>query len=162
MSTLKPVLYAEDDENDLFFMTRAFEKLAITHPLRTVGDGKEAVAYLSGTKPFENREQNPLPCLMLMDLSMPGKNGLDVLKWMKNEPTLAAIPVVVLTSSNQQSDIHRANILGASGFVVKPGDPQDLLAIVSRIKDYWLSDKRPDGTFTDFAAAANIFLPKAI
>jgi DNA-binding NarL/FixJ family response regulator len=70
--------------------------------------------------------------------------------------------VIVLTSSNQQSDIHRANLLGASGFVVKPGDPQELLAIVSRIKDYWLSDRQPEGTFTDFAAAANIFLPKPI
>src|SRR5436853_7461348 len=99
METLKPVLYAEDDENDLFFMARAFEKLNIAHPLRTVDDGKLAVAYLAGTKPFENRKENPLPCLLLLDLSMPGKSGLEVLKWLKSEPPLAELPVIVLTSS---------------------------------------------------------------
>jgi CheY-like chemotaxis protein len=162
MSNLKPVLYAEDDENDVFFMERAFEKLKIPNPLRTVTDGKLAVAYLAGTKPYEDRTEHPLPGLLLLDLSMPGKHGLEVLTWLKGEPHLSSLPVVVMTSSNQESDIHRAYLLGANGFLIKPGDPDELLRIVKGLADYWLGDKRPDGSFVDFAAVGNILPPRAV
>jgi CheY-like chemotaxis protein len=156
MTHLKPVLYAEDDENDVFLMQRAFGKLQIRNPLRIVVDGKLAVAYLAGTTPYENRVEHPLPCLLLMDLSMPGKHGLEVLKWLKNEPPLAKLPVVVLTSSNQESDIHRAYLLGADGFIIKPGDPAALMRIVQALQEYWLADERPMGRFIDFAGARNV------
>ncbi len=159
MSNLKSVLYAEDDENDVFLMERAFSKLNISNPLRVVSDGKLAVAYLAGQPPYEGRE---LPALLMMDLSMPGKHGLEVLKWIKEEPSLASLPVIVFTSSNQESDIHRAYLLGANGFVIKPGDPAKLLAIVKTIQQYWLSDTRPDGNFIDFAEAADVPLAKPI
>jgi CheY-like chemotaxis protein len=151
---LKPVLYAEDDENDVFFMQRAFQKLQIPNVLLTVPDGRLAIAYLAGTKPYENREEHPLPCLLMLDLSMPGKRGLEVLKWMKGEPSLSSLPVVVMTSSNQESDIHQSYLLGANGFLIKPGDPESLLRIVKTVADYWLGEKRPEGSFVDFASAA--------
>jgi len=157
---LKPVLYADDDENDLFLMARAFNKIGITHPLQTVSDGKAAVAYLSGTPPYANREAYPLPCLLLLDLSLPGRHGLEVLTWLKNDPSHATMPVVVMTSSNQESDISRAYSLGADGFIIKPGDPDELLRIVKSLQQYWLSDKRPPGTFVEFAASRNIPRPK--
>jgi CheY-like chemotaxis protein len=156
MNSSKVILYAEDDENDVFFMERAFEKLAIPNPLRIVTDGKQAVDYLDGQAPFAKREENPLPLLMLMDLSMPGRHGLEVLQWIKTQPVLLTLPVIVLSSSNQQSDIHRAYLLGANGYLIKPGDPDDLIRIVKSIQQYWLADVRPAGAFVDFAAAGNI------
>jgi len=94
-------------------------------------DGKSAVAYLSKAGPYQGRED---PCLILLDLSMPGTPGLDILKWLRNEPALAHLPVVVLTSSNQERDIHRAYLLGADGYIIKPGNPQELLRIVKALR----------------------------
>jgi CheY-like chemotaxis protein len=153
MSNLKPILYTEDDENDAFLMERAFEIVGIHNPLRIVTDGKQAVAYLSGQSPFSNREENPLPMLMLLDLAMPGRHGLDVLQWIKSQPELSTLPVVVLTSSNQQNDIHRASLLGANGFLIKPGDPDELIRIVKSIQEYWLTEVRPAEAFVEFMAA---------
>jgi CheY-like chemotaxis protein len=152
MTNLKPVLYADDDENDVFLMERAFEKLNVPNPLRTVADGKQAVAYLDGEPPYTDRVANPLPCLVFLDLSMPGKNGLDVLQWIRSQPKLTGLPVIALTSSNQESDIHRAYLLGANGFLVKPGDPDDLIRIVKGVQQYWLSENRAPNAFVDMAA----------
>ncbi len=68
------------------------------------------------------------------------------------------LPVIVFTSSNQESDIHRAFLLRANGFITKPGDSNKLLLIVKTIQDYWLSENQPDGTFIDFAAKSNILV----
>jgi CheY-like chemotaxis protein len=149
MNTAKPVLYAEDDENDMFFMERAFEKLSVENPLRIVSDGKQAIAYLSGTEPFSNRTENPIPCLVLLDLSMPGKGGLDVLQWVRTQPALSTIPVVVLTSSNQESDVHRAGLLGANGYMIKPGEPDELINMVKEIHRYWLVEIHPPTIFQE-------------
>jgi CheY-like chemotaxis protein len=145
--------HAEDDENDMFFMERAFEKLNVEHPLRIVADGRQAIAYLSGTEPFSDRSENPTPCLVLLDLSMPGKGGLDVLQWVRTQPSLSAIPVVVLTSSAQESDVHRAGLLGANGYMIKPGEPDELLNIVKEIHQYWLVEKNPPTTFVEVGRA---------
>ncbi len=133
-------------------MERAFEKLQMENPLRTVPDGKQAVAYLAGEEPYANRAENPLPALVLLDLSMPGKHGLDVLQWIRSQPKLTGLPVIALTSSNQESDIHRAYLLGANGFLIKPGDPDDLIRIVKGMHRHWLSDNAPPGPFVDLAA----------
>jgi CheY-like chemotaxis protein len=156
MSSLKPILYAEDDENDAFLMDRVFQKLKVPNRLQVVADGKLAIAYLAGSAPYQSRETYPLPVLLLLDLSLPGRHGLEVLKWIKGEPALTTLPVVVLSSSNQQSDVHRAFLLGAQGFIVKPGDPDELSRIVQVIQAYWLGEIRPTQPFVDFAAAARI------
>jgi CheY-like chemotaxis protein len=156
MKSLKPVLYAEDDENDVFLMERAFDLLGISNPLRVAPDGKHAIAYLAGREPFTDREQSPLPCLMLLDLSLPGRHGLDVLQWIKNQPSLSSLPVVVLSSSSQESDIHRAYLLQADGYLVKPGDPDALIQMVRRLSEYWLAETRPAGPFVDFSGAGNV------
>lgn len=159
MTKLKKVLYAEDDENDGFFMERAFAALGIKHLLEIVPDGKAVMAFLSGAPPYADREK---PTLVLMDLSMPGRHGLDVLKWMKNQPSLADLPVIIFTSSNQESDISRAYQLGADGYIVKPGRPNELLAVMKMVHDYWLAEPRPNGTFVDFASAVNVPPPKPV
>ncbi|MBA4150244.1 MAG: response regulator [Verrucomicrobia bacterium] len=135
---IKPILYVEDDENDAFLMNRAFEKLKLAHPLRILPDGKLAIAYLSGNPPYVSRDENPLPCLMFLDLSMPGRTGFDVLQWLQNQPALSTFPVIVLTSSNQQSDVQNAKLLGAKGYLVKPGEPSELLRMVKSTVEHWL------------------------
>ncbi len=142
---MKQVLYAEDNQSDALLMARAFKKLQLLHPLRVVPDGEQAIAYLAGAGAFANRDENPLPSLILLDLSMPGKTGLEVLQWIRTQPLLADLPVIVLTSSNQQSDFRRARVLGASGYLIKPGDPEDLLLIVKTLEQFWLSGTRPTG-----------------
>jgi CheY-like chemotaxis protein len=153
---VKPVLYAEDDSNDTFLMERSFRKLHIPNPLRIVDDGNRAIAYLSGTPPFTDRQVNPLPCLILLDLKMPIRGGLDVLKWIKSEPSLRTIPVIVFSSSNQESDIKNAHLLGANGFFIKPGDPDVLMNIVKCIQAYGLLEGRPGAGFIDFAITQKI------
>jgi CheY-like chemotaxis protein len=135
-----PILYAEDDENDAFLMERAFQKSKLPNPLRLVRDGREAIAYLSGAPPYSVREEHPLPCLMFLDLSMPRKSGLQVLEWIQQQPSLSYLPVIVFTSSSQLTDIDRARELGAKGFLVKPGDPDELLRIVRAVHQYWIQN----------------------
>jgi len=152
MTTAKPVLYAEDDENDVFLMERAFKQAGIVNPLHIATDGKLAIDYLSGSGLYANREQYPIPCLALLDLKMPGKSGFDVLKWLRTQPAISTLPVIVLTSSNQDSDIHRAYLIGANGYLIKPGRPDELAVMVKGIKDYWLTQNRVPATFVNLAS----------
>jgi CheY-like chemotaxis protein len=138
----KPILYAEDDENDTFFVTRAMQQAAMANPLVSVPDGGRAMDYLSGKGPYLDRVQHPLPCLALLDLNMPGKSGLDVLKWIRANADLKTLPVLILTSSALEADVQQAYLHGANGYLVKPGGPVDLLTMVRAIKDFWFEQNR--------------------
>jgi len=151
MTNDKPILYAEDDEDDVFLMKRAFKKAGVVNPLQIVTDGNLAIKYLSGLGRYANREAHPLPCLILLDLKMPGKSGFEVLKWLRMQPSLSTLPVIVITSSNHESDIHRAYLIGANGFLIKPGKPDELLAKVQCIKDYWLTHNRMPPAYPAFS-----------
>jgi len=131
------VLYAEDDDNDAFLMKRAFRLAAIPNPLRIAGDGQQAIEYFTGTGQYSNGVEHPRPCLVLLDLKMPLKSGLDVLKWIRADAA-AMIPVLMLSSSNQSSDIAQAYVAGANAFLIKPGNPAELLTMVRGIKRFWL------------------------
>ncbi len=132
------ILYAEDDENDVFLMERAFRQAGMESPPKVVTDGQSVVDYLSGTNGYADREKFPLPSLLLLDLKLPMKSGLEVLKWIRSTPSCCTLPVIMLTSSNQNSDIHRAYILGANSYFIKPGKPAELVAMVNTIKEFWL------------------------
>ena len=134
-----PILYAEDDENDAFLIQRAFRQVEIINPLVIVSDGSAAIDYLSGKGNYTQREEHPLPCLVLLDLKMPGKSGLDVLEWKQNQPSLATLPTLMLTSSSQERDIRQAYLLGASGYLLKPNTPDGMASLAQAIKDFWLS-----------------------
>ena len=135
MNPPAPILYADDDENDAFLMQRAFRQAALPNPLINVADGHFAIEYLLGAK---SGSSSPLPALVLLDLKMPRKSGFDVLGWMRAEVTTAQIPALVISSSNQETDIYRAYAMGANCYLIKPGKPSDLLAIVVGIKKFWL------------------------
>jgi CheY-like chemotaxis protein len=132
------ILLAEDDPNDVLLIQRAFQRTHLANPVQVVRDGEEALAYLSGQGAFADRERHPLPVLMLMDLKMPRKTGLEVLAWLRQQPGLKRLPVIVLTSSNQSPDINRAYELGANSYLVKPAGFDSLLELVKNLDMYWL------------------------
>ena len=132
------ILLAEDDPNDVLLIERAFQRNHVANPVQVVRDGEEALAYLSGQAPFADRERHPLPVLLLMDLKMPRKSGLEVLAWVRHQPGLKRLPIIVLTSSNQSPDINRAYELGANSYLVKPAGFDSLLDLVKNLDMYWL------------------------
>ena len=102
------------------------QKAGITNPLQTVKDGKLAKDYLAGNEPFDDRQRHPLPGLVLLDLNLPYWSGFEVLEWIRQQPQLRRVPVVIFTSSNRPDDIARAYDAGANGYLVKPNALADL------------------------------------
>jgi CheY-like chemotaxis protein len=135
---LRPVLYAEDEDNDAFLMQRAFIKACVSNPLQIVVDGSAAVRYLTGTGEFRDRAKFPLPCLLLLDLNLPRQSGLDVLKWVRGQTAFGDLPIVILTSSSQDRDIGSAYELGANGYLVKPPSSEKLIELVTGLRDVCL------------------------
>jgi CheY-like chemotaxis protein len=133
------ILLVEDDPNDVFLLQRAFRKAGFEHPVQAVGDGEEAVAYLTGAGSYADRAQFPLPLLVLLDLKLPRKSGLEVLAWLREQPALRRLPVVVLTSSREPADVNRAYDLGANSYLVKPLGFEALLDMVKSLNFYWLT-----------------------
>jgi CheY-like chemotaxis protein len=133
------ILLAEDDENDIELFRRAFSQAQIRNPLQIVRDGDEAIAYLNGERKFSDRARYPLPALMLLDLNMPRKDGFEVLEWIRSQPELKILRVVVLTISRNVYDVTRAYRLGANSFFVKSLDAQTFSQLVESIHAYWLS-----------------------
>ena len=131
MNTGEPViLLVEDDRNDVFFLRRAFEQAGVRASLRVVSDGEEAMDYLMGRGKFVDRSQFPLPALLLLDLKMPLANGFDVLAWLRSQPSLDYLSVIVLTSSPEDRDRQKAAELGAARYFVKP-PTQEMVAEMS-------------------------------
>ncbi len=139
------ILIVEDNTDDVLLIKRAFQQCGVVNPLRFVTDGEQAVAYLKGTGEFGDRKKNPLPVLILLDLKMPRMNGFEFLRWLRNEPDLKKIIVVILTSSSESPDINRAYELGANSYLVKPVRFEDLIRIVKELHLYWLiMNEKPD------------------
>jgi CheY-like chemotaxis protein len=135
---LRPVLYAEDEENDAYLMQRAFAKAGVANPLHIVIDGAAAIRYLTGEDEYSDRERFPEPCLLLLDLNLPRQSGLEVLQWTRAQPALRAMPIVILTSSSQDRDIGSAYALGANGYLVKPPSSERLIELVTGLRDVCL------------------------
>jgi CheY-like chemotaxis protein len=132
------MLLVEDDPNDILLIQRAFAKACLVNPLKVVRDGEEALNYLSGSGDFADRGRYPLPSLILLDLKLPRKSGLEILQWLRQQPVLKHIPVIVLTSSKESSDVSRAYDLGANSYLVKPVGFEGLLELVKSIGMYWM------------------------
>ena len=134
MTSPRPVIMlAEDDDNDVFFMRRALQKSQLDIAIQVVSDGQQAVAYLSGEGKFNNRDQYPLPSVILLDLKMPFLDGFEVLAWTRTQPSLKGVPVAVLTSSAEERDRRRARELGARAYFVKPPKPETIQEIAQFI-----------------------------
>ena len=142
MPNLSPVLLAEDNPNDVMLVRRAFQENQARHPLQVVGNGHEAIQYLGGVGPFEDRAAYPFPVLFLLDLKMPVKDGLEVLQWLHEHPEIPRrLPVVVLTSSNLQADIDKSRQFGVYDYRVKPTRFEDLVRLLDDVRKCWLDER---------------------
>ena len=131
------ILLVEDNPDDQLLIRRAFTKANLPNPIRVVGDGDTAIAYLGGEGEYADRSTHSLPALVLLDIKLPRRSGLEVLAWMSEQTRLARIPVVMLTSSRESEDINRAYDLGANSYLVKPVDFEGLMAMVKQLGVYW-------------------------
>ena len=136
------ILLVEDNEDDAFFMKQALKDAEIINPLQVVEDGQAAIDYLSGTGKFADRTKYPLPLVVFLDLKLPFKSGHQVLEWIRAQPELKKLIVIVLTSSNEPVDLNRSYQLGANSFVVKPPTPAQLLDLAEAFKLWWLRHNR--------------------
>ena len=139
------ILIVEDNDDDVFALQRALKKSNTANPQRVVPNGREAVAYLSGAGPYADRAQHPLPFIMFLDLKMPLMDGFEVLTWLRDQPALKSLVVVVLTGSDELKDHQRAYALGARSYLVKPPSTTDLQQLLQSLESHWLrsSDKSP-------------------
>jgi len=140
------ILLAEDLQDDIDIIVRAFQRAGVSTPIHVVRDGEEAIQYLKGEGAYSNRAEYPLPALFLLDLKMPRVDGFEVLKWVRAQPGLRTLPVVVLTSSEHIRDVNRAYELGANSFLVKRMEFDAAGALSRMINDYWLKTSSPPAT----------------
>ena len=138
-SSQTTILHIEDDPNDVLLIERAFRSAELTVGLRTVCDAEQTSHYLLGTGEYADRQKYPFPALLLLDLKLPRKSGLEIISWVRTQqPPLRRLPVVVLTSSNQPKDVNRAYEAGANSYVIKPSGFDELTTLVKVLTSYWL------------------------
>jgi CheY-like chemotaxis protein len=139
MSKRAPILVADDDEQDIFLLRRAFKKAGLSHAILDVHDGEEVMRYLLGGNGFDDRVRFPMPALLVLDIKMPKANGFDVLAWLKTQPELQQLPVVMLSSSSEERDIIKARELGAVDYFVKSSQLEDLQKLAKTLASRWLA-----------------------
>jgi CheY-like chemotaxis protein len=135
------VLVVDDCENDALLMRIVFERAGFLSPPQFAVDGDDAIAYLQGDGRYRDRVQHPLPTVVLMDLNMPGKDGFEVLEWIRAQPMFKRLHVYILSASNRPEDIERAYDLGANSYLVKPGTLDGLEQMARRL-GAWLNINR--------------------
>src|SRR3954465_14760736 len=141
------ILVAEDDEDYVILIKQVFARAHIPNPIHVVWNGEEAISYLKGTGKYSNRDEYPLPDIFLLDLKMPRVNGFEVLKWVRAQPSLSALRILVLTSSDRIRDVNEAYQLGANSFLVKPMDFEDFTHLSRLIADFWFRASRTADAF---------------
>lgn len=130
------ILLVDDNPHDVVLLRLAFRRVGIIDPIKLVKDGADAVCYLRGEGIYADRHAYPVPTLMLLDLKMPQTTGFDVLRWVREQPALRPLTVVVMTGSKESEDVQRAYELGADSYLVKPTNFSDLVRITQSLKSY--------------------------
>ncbi len=131
------ILLVEDDDIDTENIVRAFKKNKITNPLYCVENGEEALAFLRHEGPYSDSKDSPQPGLILLDINMPIMGGLEFLKIIKADDNLKSIPVVVLTTSDEESDRVESFQLSVAGYIIKPVEFSNFVEVVRHINVYW-------------------------
>jgi CheY-like chemotaxis protein len=140
----RSILHVEDDPNDVLLLQRAVKRANLPILVSAVGDGESAIAYLSGDATYSDRVRFPMPDLVLLDLKIPRKSGLEVLSWMRLHPQFRRLPVAVLTSSRHDRDMEQAYDGGANSYLVKPVGFDALLEMMTVVNAYWFAlNQRP-------------------
>jgi CheY-like chemotaxis protein len=128
-NALPPILIADDDPDDLFFTKRVLVKAGVKNPLVPLHDGEEVIKFLI-TALTEMPKADPKPCLLLLDIKMPRRDGFEVLEWIRNQKALDALKIVILSGSDEPRDRERASDLGADDYLVKPADVKHIQNII--------------------------------
>ncbi len=134
----KIILLAEDNPDDVLLTQRAFKKSNILNELVVVKDGEETLNYLFAEGKYKNRDKNIMPELVLLDLKMPKLDGLQVLERIRKNPRTKLLPVVILTTSKEESDVVKSYCLGANSYISKPVDFDQFIDAVKQLGLYWL------------------------
>lgn len=134
-----PILIIEDDPNDVVLVQRALRRGQIDIETRVVSSVPQARDYLSGAGDFADREKSPLPLIILLDLKMPGGSGIELLRWIRAQPLLRRIPVIVLSSSRETVDVDDAYDAGCNSYLVKPVAFDALQTMLTTLGHYWLN-----------------------
>ena len=139
------VLYVEDSADDFMLLKLASRKCGTPFSLQRAADGEQAIAYLTGTDAFAEREEYPFPDLVLLDLKLPRLDGFELLQWIRSTPLTRSLPVVVLAGSSFRADVRRALELGANSYAVKPATFEELQVLVDQTADVWLAREKVPG-----------------
>lgn len=142
MKNPRPILLAEDNPNDVELILAAFKDANFVNEIHVAEDGEQALDFLHRRGPHAGRP-GPLPAVILLDLKMPKVDGREVLRHVRTDPSLRHIPVVILTSSREESDLLASYQLGANAFVVKPVDFQEFIGAVSKLGFFWAMLNEP-------------------
>jgi len=140
----KTILLAEDSQDDVILTQRAFQKINILNELIVVRDGEEALDFLFAKGKYKDRDTLEMPELILLDLKMPKIDGLEVLKKIRENPLTKHLPVVILTTSQEETDMIKSYCYGVNSYIVKPVDFNQFVEVVRQLGLYWLVlNKRP-------------------
>ena len=154
------ILLAEDDPNDVILFQRAMDRASLSAgSLKVVRDGEEAISYLCGKGIYADRQLYPLPALLLLDVKMPRKSGLEVLMWLRKQAQLRCLVVVFMTSSNSSEDVRLAYEAGANSYLVKPVEFTEMVKMIKNVSFYWLemNQKLPPGRLLSSAYGRDAF-----
>jgi CheY-like chemotaxis protein len=137
------ILLVEDSDDDAMLIERAIRKANLFTPVHRVEDGEAACHYLAGRGVYADRAQYPMPTLVLLDIKLPKLSGLEVLSWIRRQPELAQLVIVMLTSSKERKDIEVAYASGTNSYLVKPIAPVELQELIKSLGSYWLTHNEP-------------------
>jgi CheY-like chemotaxis protein len=142
-SNIVEILIVEDNPQDLELAQRALRKAKLTNHIQVARDGEEALQFIFCEGPHSGRKMENGPKVILLDLKLPKVDGLEVLKRIKSDPRTNSIPVVVLTSSKEQSDVVESYNLGVNSYIVKPVNFEQFSEAVQKLGMYWLLLNHP-------------------
>lgn len=144
MDGAHPILLAEDDDNDFALLQRAAKRGGLINPIFRVHTGEEAIHYLVGHGQFADRNVFPYPRIIITDMKMPKMSGLELLKWLQENPAFNVIPTIVWSSSADKTDVRQAYMLGANVYLRKPSNFEDLVKQTCMLNDFWNNCLLPD------------------
>ena len=149
------LLIVDDNEHDLFFLERAFQKLGPHYRIQALRSGDEAIEYIKGEGKYQDRTEFQFPSYITTDLKMAQGDGFRLLDFIKKHPALSIIPVVMLSDSGDPDDIRHSYLLGASSFFTKPRDPEKLTSLIKSIHEYWSQCQVPEVDEDGYALETN-------
>lgn len=147
---LLSILLAEDDETDVILLRRAFKDAGLSNPLHVVADGQEAIDFLTRAK---SRADERMPALIMLDLKMPRRGGMQVLHWIREQPVIRCLPVMIFSSSENRNDVEGAYDGGANAYLVKPPSLAEREELARFIKDWLRLIQAPVASAESFRAA---------